>query len=1376
MVKDLRPWHERVDDADDDSFMVGTDEPSGRFNADELEFESFMFDPGMGSTAAQTGLQSEPLARLDVSAPPMSSPLQTQVATSSSPLSSVTIDEAPALSALPTAAPAPVEVTLPGNGSGGYSPLQPWPATPSSKVDFSPAQSISPTDLGGAITGHEVPMPSYLRAEAPEEPAAPQVPEPEEAEHAEPGMEAQMQPQEISHVAADEAESPASMRDTEPPTGTGPLRVDAVQPVGAPSDAITQAVRALSDTGPLRSGRRPSRSTGPLSRRSTGPLGSAGAGSPQSEQPMPVAASIEPTAASPADRWSDSYLAQLEDFSQVLLATRTEKAPRPLDRPQTLVASPMAAVVTPEAAEPQTAQDVIGDVPRDSAGVAPFADAEAQPAEDSTFEAVEIEQPTGMLQESMVAEHSEPYFDFGAEAADATAASVAPVSTDETERTGEAAVVESVEMAQGPVSLADVAAPEDAPSVMEGQFSGEVVEFEPFMFDAGVQVDAPSLPNPEQFMPAVAEIEAGLEATEGVTPFETAPPIADDMGQQDSEAVQLSTQATTESTEPAPLTHLEEATDASASPPVSSLPFWLRETGDLQSALSLGHMHIEDIQGPAQIEQEAASTPQEPHMGTVAAEVSTVSEVAEMPEVPETPFVFEPFAELDSAPQMAQPEMPPTFEAPVIDDYSDLPPITPFDFSMIEQPEEEESFGFNTEELAGLAPGRQDTLAVTTDLDALADLLGTGPTSGVLGDVPTLEAPPAASTPSTPPTPAAPRREEGTGRLRPGIEDRPRTPSWTSTVTSNLSPELAGGFEDAPADAAPGSASLMAAGETGAAALDVPDIDPFDFTELNLDSEEAATGQLDVRVIPGTGILEPDTDAGRLVPGTALLGSESDDTTRRGPGTTALEPEPERVGRGTDRLELEPETVAERETPIAREPARSSNWQTRTWLDVDEVPSGGPMAEALVASEAPALEYDEAQEVERVESEMPTGWLGDVDLPLFNAQEEAVEPVAAQESVPAPLLVQEEEPMLAVDEGLDTGELPHIGDMPGATGVLDAPDLPAATGVLDTPDLPAAAETPGLPIMEAQHEEPAMETSPATQVEQVAYEEPAQDMPPALPAQSQRTTQLPQIDDAPPLIAGSQPNDTRDIAQMQAEMPTGWLGDVDLTEASSETMPEVVPTAEPTMAAPAAEAEGKPKRGRAKTEKAEKADAGRTQPVSKARVARADWAERRLMEMQDSDEAAFMDISDTLDTSEEGYTMAKDDNAEQQPAGGRDTQSKRGGFSFPSKLLSSGPLPELDSFDELQEMTNRNPDDLSAHMALAAAYTQAGELDPALRVYRRLLKKRNLSTTMMQMIADELAEFERDARGQPRFHQVLGDLYMKQGLYREAIEEYNKIG
>lgn len=79
-------------------------------------------------------------------------------------------------------------------------------------------------------------------------------------------------------------------------------------------------------------------------------------------------------------------------------------------------------------------------------------------------------------------------------------------------------------------------------------------------------------------------------------------------------------------------------------------------------------------------------------------------------------------------------------------------------------------------------------------------------------------------------------------------------------------------------------------------------------------------------------------------------------------------------------------------------------------------------------------------------------------------------------------------------------------------------------------------------------------------------------------------------------------------------------------------------------------------------------------------------------------------------------------------------------------------------------------------MALASAYAQSGEYDSALRVYRRALKKRNLSLAMLEVIADEISDLEADAADLPRFHQVLGDLYMKQGRYKDAIDEYNKIG
>ncbi|HUP27807.1 MAG TPA: tetratricopeptide repeat protein, partial [Chloroflexia bacterium] len=107
---------------------------------------------------------------------------------------------------------------------------------------------------------------------------------------------------------------------------------------------------------------------------------------------------------------------------------------------------------------------------------------------------------------------------------------------------------------------------------------------------------------------------------------------------------------------------------------------------------------------------------------------------------------------------------------------------------------------------------------------------------------------------------------------------------------------------------------------------------------------------------------------------------------------------------------------------------------------------------------------------------------------------------------------------------------------------------------------------------------------------------------------------------------------------------------------------------------------------------------------------------------------------------------------------------------------SSGPLPALSSFSELQAMAERNPEDLSTLMALASAFTQSGELDSALRVYRRILKKRTISPGILSMVADEIDDLASEAGNLPRYHQVLGDLYMKQGRYKEAIEEYNKMG
>jgi pentatricopeptide repeat protein len=109
-------------------------------------------------------------------------------------------------------------------------------------------------------------------------------------------------------------------------------------------------------------------------------------------------------------------------------------------------------------------------------------------------------------------------------------------------------------------------------------------------------------------------------------------------------------------------------------------------------------------------------------------------------------------------------------------------------------------------------------------------------------------------------------------------------------------------------------------------------------------------------------------------------------------------------------------------------------------------------------------------------------------------------------------------------------------------------------------------------------------------------------------------------------------------------------------------------------------------------------------------------------------------------------------------------------------IMTSGPLPTLDGFEDLTAWIERYPQDMGAHMALASAYTQAGDIDTALRVYRRMLRKPNVSDNVLRMVQEELNDLEEQAAQYPRYHQVRGDLLVRQGHRREAIEEYNKLG
>jgi hypothetical protein len=111
----------------------------------------------------------------------------------------------------------------------------------------------------------------------------------------------------------------------------------------------------------------------------------------------------------------------------------------------------------------------------------------------------------------------------------------------------------------------------------------------------------------------------------------------------------------------------------------------------------------------------------------------------------------------------------------------------------------------------------------------------------------------------------------------------------------------------------------------------------------------------------------------------------------------------------------------------------------------------------------------------------------------------------------------------------------------------------------------------------------------------------------------------------------------------------------------------------------------------------------------------------------------------------------------------------------PGDILVSGPLPSLTGYEDLVELMEKNPQDTGSYMAMATAYVNAGEMESALRVYRRLIKRPGVSAMLLGMIDEELDDLRASAGNLPRYHQVRGDLYLKLGRHREAIEEYNKL-
>jgi hypothetical protein len=708
---------------------------------------------------------------------------------------------------------------------------------------------------------------------------------------------------------------------------------------------------------------------------------------------------------------------------------------------------------------------------------------------------------------------------------------------------GEAAPGSSPEMSAG---VAGETTSEDYPDLSKGGLSGDDLEFENFMFDAGAAAPLPALPNMAGFMPAVRDME-GAVAPEGYPA-----PATSESGQQ---AYQQTESGDLAGVEPVRMESVEEAGEG-------PLPFWLQDTAVAETPVG-GALSFAE--------------PSESYMAGVG-----------------DAEPFQPSEGSDAAVEE-------TSEAEV-EDFAELPPIEPFDFSMVQTPVQEEALGFKTDELAGSTPSTFDPLMVTANLDVLADLMRKDRISGVLDinmvtDRPQhLEASrpaPASeySSPATPATETAPQVQE------------PAAPE------AEMAPAPASGY---PEPAVPASADAES-----------PYAEPSEYTE-------AASTSAQAEQVP-----------------TAASGWTSTETSQLGMDTVSelggLIPPDEPVQAPTE------------VPPAAPVAARAKGTDVLPIGDLDVVP--------FDISEL-GLETDESN----------TEYLNTVNLHRSTQNED-------EGFLTGTLFKQPEPQRPGYWEGTDWGD----------TGSAQRADGRGVAGETDD-----------------------MDTSRFTAAQQQQIEEEDAELPTRRLGGRQQAEPEPEDDEAGPVdennpesifkvrVSRFKIGDAAAYEDVEgAKAPAAPRVQPDRTVAHNGAAPSVAP------AAPSAPASLRPE-----------------------------------------------------GVNSEQVTQAPPDNM---PA------SMRPG------PMTSGPLSPLTGFHELEQMVAERPEDLGTRMALAVAYAQAGHLDHSMYEYRRLLKHRNIPGPLLDMIADQLADFEAEAGHLARYHKVRGDLYMKQGLYQEAIAEYNKI-
>lgn len=97
---------------------------------------------------------------------------------------------------------------------------------------------------------------------------------------------------------------------------------------------------------------------------------------------------------------------------------------------------------------------------------------------------------------------------------------------------------------------------------------------------------------------------------------------------------------------------------------------------------------------------------------------------------------------------------------------------------------------------------------------------------------------------------------------------------------------------------------------------------------------------------------------------------------------------------------------------------------------------------------------------------------------------------------------------------------------------------------------------------------------------------------------------------------------------------------------------------------------------------------------------------------------------------------------------------------------------KVNTLDSYLQQVKTNPRDTEANVQLAEAYYQQGQHNQAITYFGGAIKAADKPT--LDKLANRLQNILGEANANPRFHRVLGDVYMKQGQYNMALNEYNQ--